>query len=178
MEKMNLTLKQRRFVRYYLETGNATEAAMKAYKCKDEASAATIGWENLRKLDILTLFVRLMDKEGITDHKLLRVLDEGLNAMKLHSANLILKKDPKTGKLIAQENPNDYVEIEDKLTRHKYLETALKLKKKLEEANINIDQSTHKHYTVAHQLHSLAQKGIENIKKRQLTQAEDLKVIE
>lgn len=44
---MKLTEKQRRFVDYYVETGNQTEAAKKAGY--SEKTAASIGDENLRK---------------------------------------------------------------------------------------------------------------------------------
>lgn len=44
---MKLTEKQRRFVDYYVETGNKTEAAKKA--SYSEKTAASIGDENLRK---------------------------------------------------------------------------------------------------------------------------------
>lgn len=46
--------KQKKFVDAYLETGNGTEAVVRAgYDVKDRNSAATIASENLRKLDII-----------------------------------------------------------------------------------------------------------------------------
>ncbi|WP_315169508.1 terminase small subunit [Metaclostridioides mangenotii] len=47
---MKLTPKQRAFCDYYIETGNATEAAIKAGY--SEKTARKIGHENLTKLDI------------------------------------------------------------------------------------------------------------------------------
>ncbi len=47
MEK--LSLKQLKFTTHYLETGNATEAAMQVYKPKNRNTAHSIGSENLRK---------------------------------------------------------------------------------------------------------------------------------
>lgn len=47
---MKLTPKQRAFADYYIETGNATEAAIKAKYSKN--TAAVIGTENLRKPNI------------------------------------------------------------------------------------------------------------------------------
>lgn len=44
-----LTLKQELFLRKYLETGNATVAAIEAYNPKKRNVAAQIGYENLRK---------------------------------------------------------------------------------------------------------------------------------
>lgn len=44
-----LTLKQKRFVDYYLETGNATEAARRAgYKQTSLSAIGTIAWENMQ----------------------------------------------------------------------------------------------------------------------------------
>lgn len=46
-----LTEKQKKFIDYYVETGNATEAARRAgYKAKTEKAMQNIGSENLGKL--------------------------------------------------------------------------------------------------------------------------------
>ena len=47
-----LTLKQLKFIQIYIETGNATKAAMTAYRCKNENVAKSLGSENLTKPDI------------------------------------------------------------------------------------------------------------------------------
>ncbi len=47
-----LTLKQLKFIQIYIETGNATKAAMEAYNCKNLRVAAVLGSENLIKPDI------------------------------------------------------------------------------------------------------------------------------
>ena len=44
-----MTLKQAKFADTYLETGNATEAADRAYKPKNRNTAHAMGAENLRK---------------------------------------------------------------------------------------------------------------------------------
>ena len=60
---MKLTEKQRRFVDYYVETGNKTEAAKKAGY--SEKTAASIGDENLRKPAIkAAIDARLRELEG------------------------------------------------------------------------------------------------------------------
>ena len=60
---MKLTEKQRRFVDYYVETGNKTEAAKKAGY--SEKTAARIGDENLRKPAIkAAIDARLRELEG------------------------------------------------------------------------------------------------------------------
>ena len=46
-----LTLKQQKFIDYYIETGNATESARLAgYKAKTDKAMGNIGSENLEKL--------------------------------------------------------------------------------------------------------------------------------
>lgn len=48
---MKLTEKQKRWIDYYIETGNATEAARLAgYRAKSESGMRAIGTENLAKL--------------------------------------------------------------------------------------------------------------------------------
>lgn len=108
----NLTLKQRMWLKVYLKCGNATEAAMRSYKCKDRESGAQIGWENLRKLD----FSEVMEESGITDKKLVDVLSEGLSAIKIKTS--LTEPDR---------------EIADYQTRYKYLDIALKLKRRMVE---------------------------------------------
>jgi phage terminase small subunit len=47
-----LTQKQKKFADSYIESGNATKAAKKAYKPSNDASARSIGSQNLTKLNI------------------------------------------------------------------------------------------------------------------------------
>lgn len=49
---MALTRKQKAFVQAYLATFNATEAARRAKYNGDDATLASVGWENLRKPEI------------------------------------------------------------------------------------------------------------------------------
>lgn len=112
------TLKQRRWVKLYLQYNNATKAAVEAYGC-DEASAGQIGWENLQKLD----FTELLEEAGVTDSKIATVVKDGMEANKVISANVY--PDGKTGKPV-----NDFIEVEDHPTRLKAAEIASKLKNK------------------------------------------------
>ena len=125
----NLTIKQRKWLKLYIELGNATEAAMKSYNCKNREVARSIGWENLAKLD----YAMFMEEAGVTDAKLNKKLDEGLEATKQIGARKIVQ-GAKTGheiKVDAMTDTDDFIEVEDYAIRHKYLETALKLKKRL-----------------------------------------------
>jgi hypothetical protein len=48
-EQITLTQRQKIFTKEYLDTGNATEAASRAYKPKNRNTAHSMGAENLRK---------------------------------------------------------------------------------------------------------------------------------
>ena len=114
-----LTIKQRRWIKAYIKTGNATEAAMQTYDCKDKESAAVIGSENLSKLKM----PELMESMGLTDVALINVGTKGM---------LEANKQSITGEVFP-----DYG------IRHKYWDTMLKLKGRLKEkseASVNIDQ--------------------------------------
>lgn len=64
MDENNLTEKQKRFIDYYIETGNATEAAIRAGYSKK--TARSIGSENLTKLDkFIKSKIEAKDKERI-----------------------------------------------------------------------------------------------------------------
>lgn len=123
------TIKQRKWLKLYLECGNASEAAFKVYNCKNRESAANIGWENVRKLD----FSNLMEESGLTDAYLNKKLDEGLGATKQIGARKIVQ-GARVGheiKVDSTTDTDDFIEVADYAIRHKYLETALKLKKRL-----------------------------------------------
>lgn len=118
-EEQDLTLKQRKWIKVYLETGNASKAAMQIYDCKDRNSAAQIGFENLRKLN----YEDFLEEAGITDELLQKKIMEGLESTRTVSA-------VKTSKDATAES-TDFIDVPDFMARHKYLETALKLKKRL-----------------------------------------------
>ena len=64
MDENSLTEKQKRFIDYYIETANATEAAIRAGYSKK--TAKQIGSENLAKLDIfIKSKLEAKDKERI-----------------------------------------------------------------------------------------------------------------
>ena len=51
-KKEKLSHREELFILHYLESKNATDAAVKAGYSKDRASAATLGWRLLRKVEI------------------------------------------------------------------------------------------------------------------------------
>ena len=114
-----LTIKQRKFLKVYIETGNATEAAEQAYDCKDRGSAQSLGSETLSKLVNGPLKSR-MDAAGLTDEYLMSVLHDGLVADKVEI-------DKYEGAIM------DEKAFPDHRTRARYAELVLKWKGELKE---------------------------------------------
>lgn len=110
-----LTLKQSKWLKLYLDNGNATESAFQVYDCKNRDVARNIGSENLSKLS----FSDFLEEAGVTDKLLQEKLMDGLNANKSFME----------------------MEMPDMPTRHKYLETALKLKRKLSDQNVTNNET-------------------------------------
>lgn len=136
-EEFKLTLKFRRWLDVYIQTGNATEAAMQAYDCKDRDSARALGSENLAKLN----YVEFLEQSGITDAKLTQKIQEGLDATKPISALVIANTEKGT---VQTKDNEGQIEVPDFAVRHKYLETALKLKKRLvgDQTNVQVNNFT------------------------------------
>lgn len=91
----DLTLKQSKFLDIYFKTGNATEAAMQVYECKDRMSARNVGSENLAKLGIT--IADMMNSAGLTD----KYLVERLKA--LMEMKKTVKSLDKDGNLIEEQ---------------------------------------------------------------------------
>ncbi len=119
----DLTIKQRRFLEVYIETGNATEAAMQAYDCKDRKSAKSLGNSILTKLDNEAINIK-MDAAGLTDELLMLKLHEGL-----YANTVIVAKHQ--GAILDEKSYIDHP------TRARFTELALKLKGKLTEKHIH-----------------------------------------
>lgn len=111
------TLQEKKFVKKYLETGNATQAASEVYNVTSRASANAIGAVKLATLS----FTDILEKHGVTDDKLASVLLDGLEANRTIST--ISGKEANGGTV-------DFVDVPDYAVRHKYLETGLKVKNK------------------------------------------------
>lgn len=108
------TIKMRLWLKEYLKCGNATKAVQKVYKVGYN-SAKTMASDNLSKLN----YQEFMEEAGITDKYLMTKVKQGLNSKRLFSSHT------EPDKMVA-----------DMPTRHKYLETALKLKRRLSDAPI------------------------------------------
>ena len=127
-----LTIKQRKWMKYYIETGNSTLAAKKA-----GYAFGTSGPENLSKPIIRQAFMTLLDKKGLTDEKIVDKLIELIEAKKQISANITYgDADGKT---------TDFIEVPDNQTQIKATELLLKVKSLINNdgGNTVIDQSQH-----------------------------------
>ena len=79
IQKRNrVTLKQRDFVTQYLETGNATQAAMQAYKPKKRATARAIGSENLTKPNIQRTIQETLAENGLNADLIIQAVTEDI----------------------------------------------------------------------------------------------------
>lgn len=110
-----LTPKEKGFVKDYLATGNGTEAAIKNYDTTSRKVASVIAAENLAKPRIQSVIL-----DALPDELLSKVHREGLEANRVISANITYGD--------ADEKTNDFIEVPDHAVRHKYLESAYKLK--------------------------------------------------
>lgn len=132
-QQKDLTLKQARFLQEYIATGNATEAAMRSYDLdpknpNDRVTAATIGYQNIRKLQMADL----MEAMGLTKKALLQTVTVGMvKPNKAETRRVPVKKTVKRGSETVEEIVYEErtVEVPDYAVRHKYLETALKVGK-------------------------------------------------
>jgi len=95
-----LTLKQLKFIQIYIETGNATKAAMTAYRCKNENVAGVFGSENLRKPKIACEIEKYRKEGGLSIQKAINAINDAYDAEKkggpdhnvrLRSADMTLK---------------------------------------------------------------------------------------
>ncbi len=73
-----LTIKQATFTKEYLNTGNATEAANRAYKPKNRNTAHAIGAENLRKPTIKRAVEEVLEESGLNTQLIAQSLVEDI----------------------------------------------------------------------------------------------------
>ncbi len=128
-KKNALTVQQRKLTKAYVRTGNKSKAGRLAgYSHRQGAHRA------LNKPQVQASIQEIMEKQGITDERLMKVLDDGLNADKVlgYLHNYKKEKDGKVEKVGPNEViSNEFIDTPDHPTRHKYLITGLELKKHL-----------------------------------------------
>ena len=71
-------------------------------------------------------FIELMEKHGITDDFLSETMLNGLKANKVISCNIV--NIAKNGMKDADSMTKDFIDVEDHPTRHRFMDTALKVK--------------------------------------------------
>ena len=113
----NLTKKQKGFVKDYVETGNGVQSALKNYDTDDYSTAGMIASENLEKPKIIESIA-----ESIPDELLKSVHLEGLRATRSQGVGGMVLNTEK------EEFGHTNIEVPDYAVRHKYLDTAYKLK--------------------------------------------------
>lgn len=114
-KRLPKTIKEKRFVKEYSKDGNATRAAREVYDVSNNNSAAAIGSEILRKLNIS----EVLDKAGVTDEKIAQTIFDGMEASK--PISVVGGKD-------AGEASMDFIDVPDTPSRLKAAELASKLK--------------------------------------------------
>ena len=107
-----LTKQEKIFVEIKAETGNGTKAAKKAFKIKDSNYAGVKAHRLIRKDKIVNAI-----EEALPDELLAKVHREGLSASKE-----VWKNNNESGEIEKVSEEPDYA------VRHKYLDTAYKLK--------------------------------------------------
>jgi len=115
--EQSLTPKQLAFFKAYFDPdsetfGNGVRSALEVYDTDSYETAGNIASENLKKPKIN----ELMEAKGIGVGRLLKILDEGLESTKVVSA-VIVGAD-------ANDKTDDFIEVPDYSTRHRYLKTA------------------------------------------------------
>ncbi len=90
-----MTLKQRNFVKKYIEFGNATEAAEQVYNARNRKVASQIGYENLRKHDVISAIEEYFVREDLSPlliaGKLKDMLNNGTPSQQLRVCELYFK---------------------------------------------------------------------------------------
>jgi phage terminase small subunit len=129
-KKRPLTLKQRKWMREYIRTGNGSEASRRVYNIKNDNVAGVIAYENIRKLKIP--FIEMMERAGITDESDVALLLKLRNAQRVQSADVYVQNE--NGRWVVNENSNDFIEVDDNQVQLKALELTQKLKGRIKEA--------------------------------------------
>lgn len=114
-KKAILTKQDKKFVKEVVTTGNLTQSVKKAYKIKDDKYASVKGQRMIAKDRIQKAIMSIAD--ALPDKDLIRVHKEGLEAGKT-----IYKNNNTSGEIEEVGYEPDYA------TRHKYLDSAYKLK--------------------------------------------------
>lgn len=114
----DLTKQDIKFVKIVAETGNKTKAAKEAYGYKNNNTAGVMALDKLRKPKIIKAIKSIAD--SISDQDLIKVHKQGLKATR--------KEQQIVGRSDDGKPEYETVDVEDYATRHKYLDSAYKIK--------------------------------------------------
>jgi len=134
-----MNVRQQFYKKYRLEGMSKYAAARKAGYSHSYATQAKNIEKRMNMADLLEM-------EGLTDKALSQHAREGLNAVKIQGCDIYVYQD-KDGKWKVNESKNEFIEAPDWNVRHKYLDTILKLKNKLND-KLLIDQSKHQNFEI------------------------------
>jgi len=84
-----------------------------------------------------------LERQGITDAKLVKKIDEGLEANKVISALVVAGNGE--GMADASGVTKDFIEVPDYFVRHKYLETALNLRGDFPDKKVQVEATIETH---------------------------------
>jgi len=115
---LEMNIKQQKYKKYRLEGMSAYKAARKA------GYAHATAWNAHKNIEKRCSFDELLAQAGMDNDTVFKVMGEGLNATKSFVVNNVNEDG---------EIEKEVVESADYQTRHKYLETLLKLRGKLKE---------------------------------------------
>jgi hypothetical protein len=121
-KKKTPSIRERKLIKGIIEGKSGIQAM------KDAGYADSTAWKKgSQKLAQLKPNIQeLMEKKGLTDDYLIDGLMEGTKATKVISATIVAKNGE--GMKDADSMSKDFIDVEDYLTRHKYIETGFKLK--------------------------------------------------
>lgn len=130
-KKSLLNPKQALFVSYYTDRksetfANALRSALKAGYAQEYAEKIL----GVMSENVALNMADAMDRAGISDERLVAVLKDGLEANRVVSARIVKSRPTNIDEELAEANQNtdDFIEVPDHPTRHKFLDTAIKIK--------------------------------------------------
>lgn len=125
-----MTIKQRKLAKGLAKGLTGKDAAIQAgYREKSAKCIASDYLNDPKHFEFQGYLWKLLDRQGLTDRKLLSPVREALKANRVISARVIIKSDDPSVKLEeATSRTDDFIEVPDHPTRLKAAELGLKLR--------------------------------------------------
>jgi len=119
-----LNVRERKFIKNLAHGMFQKDAAIKAGYSPGTAEA--LASRKIKEPQVVTAMQQALEKHGISDDRLADVIKNGIDANKVISANVISENGE--GMKDANSMTKDFVEVPDWQSRHRFVDTALKLK--------------------------------------------------